>query len=582
MKSTVTNAPGITVLEPIDNNYTVEAGDINISGCLVYATKGRPFEPMKVYGNTSNLTDYFGTPLPKKMEGMEGLRHVQDAAEGCTYVQVIRVVDDAYRFPAISFLQVNNAEATAWKDGKAYVMGDLVSQSDKTWLCAEDHKATADLAPGTDGGNALWMEFTGATENSAHRYNDTILAGDGVVMVVWPIDGDTSANRKVRVKDVDTENKRFTLEFSDLDSSGEEYVLETHTMGVSEEDKDDMGLSAYAETVLERESERFRIALMDNVEWKAVEPVLQMMESTRLFDMPVAFTGGVAGGYPDTQTWLKGVELLRNERMPLNMIFAAGIYDLDVISAMADCADFRHIAFFYDIPGSLKSEEAIDWNQTIALRSRHARAYYSPYSARDIYRDGQTVWGVSGAAATARARGNSIQSVGGVWGVHYSLAGPNRGYLSRTNLIALFPDDVLDLQAFYEARINPVITAEGSGGGCYINDDMTQWFKTNFLRFGWVNDVLDYIDHQFYENAAQLKFEPQGLTIRGLQDMMEQILSKLVTSEALVVPEDTARDGTEPYKITVEQQEKDLFSVTWDVCITGCARRIVGQPRLIR
>ena len=57
MKSTVTNAVGITVLEPIDNNYKTGGGDINISGCLVYATKGKPFEAMKVYGNTSDLTD---------------------------------------------------------------------------------------------------------------------------------------------------------------------------------------------------------------------------------------------------------------------------------------------------------------------------------------------------------------------------------------------------------------------------------------------------------------------------------------------------------------------------------------------
>lgn len=579
MKSTVTNAVGITVLEPIDNNYKTGGGDINISGCLVYATKGKPFEAMKVYGNTSDLTDYFGTPLPKKSEGMEGLRHVQDATEGCSYVQVIRVVDDSYRFPAIAFLLTNN-EPAAWKDGKAYRIGDLVTEAEKTWICAEDHKATAELTPGTEGGNTVWLEYKGPVETSAHRYNDQLVASEGYFLIVYPVDGDASKNRKVRITDVDTEKHRFTLEISDVDSSGEEYVLESHEVGVTEDDKDDMGLSAYAETVLERDSKCFRVALLDGIEWADIETALLAVESTRTVDNPFAFVGGVSGGYPDTQTWLKGVQLLRNERMPLNMIFAAGIYDADVITAMADCADFRHIAFFYDIPGSLKYDEAIEWNQTIGLRSRHARAYYCPYSAHDIFRDGQTVWGVSGAAATARARGNSIQNTKSVWGVHYSPAGEKRGYLSRTNMVALFPDDVLDRDALYDARINPVV--DMAAGGCNIDDDMTQWFQTNYLRFGWINDVLDYIDHRFVEGASQLKFEPQGLTLRGLQDMLTQIMEDLVTSEALVVPTDTAKDGTDPYIIRVKQEEKDYFSAEWEVCISGAARRIAGQPMLIR
>ena len=59
-------------------------------------------------------------------------------------------------------------------------------------------------------------------------------------------------------------------------------------------------------------------------------------------------------------------------------------------------------------------------------------------------------------------------------------------------------------------------------------------------------------------------------------------MEDLVTSEALVVPTDTAKDGTDPYIIRVKQEEKDYFSAEWEVCISGAARRIAGQPMLIR
>lgn len=119
-------------------------------------------------------------------------------------------------------------------------------------------------------------------------------------------------------------------------------------------------------------------------------------------------------------------------------------------------------------------------------------------------------------------------------------------------------------------------------GGCGADDDLTQWFKTNYLRFGWINDVLDYIDHRFYEGASQVKHEPDGLTKTALTNMMVDIMEQLVTSGALVTPRDPDRDGVSPYELNIEQLEIDLWKVTWSVCITGAARRIVGQPKLIK
>ena len=583
MLSNVTNSAGVYVLEPIDNNYSTGDGDISVGGCLVYATKGKPFEAMEVHGSTSELTDYFGKPLPKKSEGMEGLRHVQDATGGCTYVQVIRVVDSTYRFPSIAYTLTNNPDAIEkWAAAVEYKMGDLAMQGDKTYLCAEPHTAATSNQPGTAGGADYWLEYTSPVENNAHRYNESLTVGEGSYMLIYPIDGDLSANRSVRISDVDEDAERFVISIYDVDDDGEEYKLESYTVGVSEEDKDDMGLSAFIETVFERESDVFRVSFMDGLTWADVVKSLKAVESTRTKTVAFKFSGGVAGGYPETDDWLKGIELLRNERMPLNLLFAAGIYDQDLIVKLADVADFRHIAFFFDVPGSLRADEAIEWMKSMALVSRHARAYYSPYTATDIYRGGKTLWGVSGAAASAKAKCNKIQNVKATWGVHYSPAGENRGSLTRTGLTALFPDDALTQDVrdkFYDARINPIVTK--ASGGCAIDDDMTCWNKTNYLRFGWVNDIFDYIDHLFFEAASQMKFEPDGLTKQGLTDLMTTILEDLVTSEALVAPRDSEKDGTSPYILTVKQEAIDHWYVQWDVCPTGCARRIVGQPVVI-
>lgn len=579
MKSTITNAAEITVLEPIDNNYKTGGGDISVGGCLVVASKGKPFTPMAVYGGTTNLEDKFGSPLPKKAMGMEGLRHVHDAAEECSYVNVVRVVNAlGYRFPSLTFLIAYDSEQE-WADAAAYTAGMVVSKDGQKWLCATDHTATAENAPSVEGGQE-WLPFTGHSIASTHRYDEAVVVEDGAFMTLYPIDGDESKNRRIQIWDVDSEAKRFTIKILDKDAMGEDYVLESHIVGVDEDDTDDMGMSAYAETVLERDSSLFRCDFLEGTTWEQVEPVLKAVESTRVKEQDFCFEGGTSGGDPTISDWQLGVNVFRNERIALNLLFAAGIYEPDVIVSLDSVANERHLPFFYDVPPQLKYAEAIAWNSDIGLKSRHARAYYSPYSANDQWRGGKTVWGVSGAMAAAKARCNKIVTVGSTPGVHYAPAGENRGYLSRTGLAQLFPEDLLNRDALYEARINPVVPLRS--GGCGADDDLTQWFKTNYLRFGWINDVLDYIDHRFYEGASQVKHEPDGLTKTALTNMMVDIMEQLVTSGALVTPRDPDRDGISPYELNIEQLEIDLWKVTWSVCITGAARRIVGQPKLIK
>lgn len=579
MKDTITNTAEITVLAPIDNNYKTGGGDISVGGALVVASRGKPFAPVAMYGGATDIEDCFGTPLPKKATGMEGLRHVNDAAADCSYVNVVRVVNTlTYRFPSLAFLIARETGAT-WAKNAEYAAGDVVTHEGRAYLCASSHTSADTNAPTADG-QTDWREYAGIAEKAAHRYNEEVMVGEGAFLVLYPVDGDASANRHVEITNVDSEARRFTLSIYDKDALGEEYLLEAHTVGVGEDDRDDMGLSAYIETVFERDSTRFRVDAMKGVTWEEIEPILTANATTRTERKAFTFEGGTAGDEPGVSDFQLGVNVFRNERVACNLLFAAGIYEPDVLVSLAGVADDRHISFFYDVPPALRCEEAIAWDADMGLKSRHARGYYSPYAANDQWRGGKTVWGVSGAMAAAKARCNKIVTVGSTPGVHYAPAGEKRAYLRRTGITTLFPEDHINRDSLYDARINPILPL--TSGGCGADDDLAHHFQTNYLRFGWINDVLDYIDHRFYEGAQQVKFEPDGLTRMGLMDMTTAILDELVTSGALVSPRDPDRDGTAPYVVSVEQLEIDLWKVTWEVCITGAARRIAGQPKLIR
>lgn len=541
IKDTITNAAEITILPPIDNNYKTGGGDISVGGCLLTARKGRPFTPLPVYGGTSDIEDIFGKPLYKSVAGMEGLRHLHDAVQECSHVNAVRVVDPlTYRYPSLTFLIFKDTSRT-WAEGEEYATGDVVEHKGKKYLCAYANTATIanepDMPDQTD-----WLEFTGAANASAHRHDEEVMVGEGAFMVLYPIDGDDSQKRVVRILNVDEEQKRFTIAIYDKDELGEDYLLESHVVGIDKSDTDDMGLSAYVKAVFDRQSTRFRVDCAEDVSWEDIEPALLACETTRTVSRDFAFAGGTAGSSPDVADWLSAVNIFRDDKIACDLLFAAGNYEPDVIVALADVADERHIAFFYDVPPALKSAEAIEWDQAMGLTSRHARAYYSPYSANDPWYGGKCVWGVSGAMAAAKARCNKIVNVGVTPGVHYSPAGEARSYLTRTGLSHLFPGDRLNRDNLYDARINPVLPI--TSGGCGADDDMTHWFKTNYLRFGWINDVLDYIDHRFYEAARQAKFEPDGLTQQILLDLTKAILDDLVTSGALVAPRDPQRDGT--------------------------------------
>ncbi len=230
MKNVITSAAEITVLEPIDNNYKTGGGPVSVGGCAIVAAKGNPFEVYEVFGVGTSQEDIFGKPLPKKAYGMEGLRHLAEAAKECNWVQTVRVVNSQeYMYPSMSFLiQKYVGEYTP---GEVYLEGLVVSYNGKKYISMDATSGAPMEVPGE------WAEYNGPVETDAHRYNEKVLVGDdGLFMVLYVIDGDASTKRTVRIEDVDTEKKRFYLAFYDIDETGYEYLLERHLVGVDEDE----------------------------------------------------------------------------------------------------------------------------------------------------------------------------------------------------------------------------------------------------------------------------------------------------------------------------------------------------------
>jgi len=110
MKSIVTNAAGITILRLIDNTLKTGGGPISIGATVLQAPRGPVGRVVPV--TASNWKSIFGTPYPKTISDrtqMEGLRHLNDAAKECAYVNVIRVLASDAEFPSLEVLKIRTS-----------------------------------------------------------------------------------------------------------------------------------------------------------------------------------------------------------------------------------------------------------------------------------------------------------------------------------------------------------------------------------------------------------------------------------------------------------------------------------------
>lgn len=521
IKNTITNAADITVLKLIDNTYKTGGGPVGIGACVLESPKGPVGRAMFLTDDT--WQDTLGKPWhPREGVKAEGLRHLADATKQCQGVQVVRVLAEDAVFPSISFMD------------------------------------------------------DGTTTTDTHAYGTSISVGAGVMMTVFPKDGDPSTKRKLHIASIDTDAQRMTLELLEADSNGDDQAVERLTFGFDPDDVDDMGVTAYIEAVFENQSTRLDVAVNSDTTVAAFAAIPAPVDPTT----PVTFEGGTNGGTPTTTDYINAWSTFRDMRIDANFLFAAGNYDPEVIGNMVEIADGRHVQFFFDVPPSLRNDAAIQWLKDAGLESRQGSCYHGAYSFSDPFYGGRAVWGYSGAAAASRALSNAIFT-GNVPGIHYAIAGVKRGVVNRRGAKPLFGSDPLNKDAFYKARINPILANE-TGSGVIIGDDMTIHFKENYSRFGWVNSITNYIVHRFLQAASVAKFEPDGLTKDILTDLTTEIMEELVTAGALVKPRNPEVDGDSPYIITVKQLKIDLWQVTWEICPTGAARRIAGQPKLIK
>ena len=449
----ITNAPGVYVLERIDKTFKTGGGPL-VASTVTIAKKGLPGIVHKL--TMDNWMEITGGPLHKKTAGMEGLRHVNDALPYCSYINWIRVMAADAKFPSMT---LKLADAAITKAG--------------------------------------------------HAYGTVLTVGEGFIFQIWMNDGHNGLNRGLLIRNIDDTTERFNLVVTET-VDGVTTEIADYLVGVDPDDKDDMGAPAYIETVLATGG-------ILQCDYNEVYTYTEIKAKLTGFATAQAFTGGLDGGAPTEAEWKTAWDNYREETTPNMFFFAAGNYDTAVLTNCFAIADLRQNQFFYDLPPTGTPAACITWMTAFGQDSPQAAAYYCPWAAEDSFSGGKAVWGASGEAVAAMAKG-WIKYTGNIPGVHYAPAGSDRARFGRTNAVRLLADRI-NRDDFVASRINPVVASDS--GGIAIDDAISTHFKENYSRFIWVNSIFNYIVRRFLQAAAAVKFEPSGITV--------DILNKLVT-----------------------------------------------------
>lgn len=540
--SSLTQVAQIAV-QAIDASATISAGGTggaSVFAGVVICEKGQPFELISI--NRKNWQAKLGKPYhPSKGVIADPLRQVGDAvAGGDGYV--VRVVAADAKYPVLTARL-----APAVKVVKAAKVAKE-AEGDQPELVAAD---------------------TAQMNTSAVVFGTKPQLADGDLFAIYPKDGDVSG-RKIEMLPIGGKAGFFTLNLYEIDRLGASFLQETHEVSFDIEAVDDMGQPAYIENRLESRSSALAITIKPGVDLSAFPGATLS-----------AFTGGTLGdqGEITAQQVAKAIAVLRSAMVGYTAVLGLGVYDSNSLAALAEVAEARRIDSFLDVPPSENYAGAVTFMEGMNLNNHYAAWYHFPYSAKDPYYGGRAVWGISGIAFQAKAKGVA-KVAGAVGGWHYSPAGEDRGVINRRECQPLAGIGELDEEAFYKARINKLGLT--SGGLLMIDDAITSRSLNDYLRFQHVSSVMSSIARDFYALARQIKHSPDGLTYDGLHKGMTDILDGYATAKALVPPRNPDEDGESPYVLTVEQDDFDLWTVAWNVCVTGTSRRIMGTPGLIR
>lgn len=411
-----------------------------------------------------------------------------------------------------------------------------------------------------------------AITNEAINYKQDLSLADGEFMALAIKDGAESDSRKVKMVAAPESiygTGMFIITLTETDATGAVSTLEELVVSLSPTGKDSMGSPAFIETVLESKSEYLECVIDADA---AIKNLTEVKET--------AFTGASNGSIADikAEDFTTAIELIDTTNKEFNHIDAFGIYDTDVHKSLITLANNKRLGSFFDLDPRMTHAEALAAKEGLSLNEHRASYYHFPYTAMCPTYKTKTVWGISGVAFAAKAKGLAKSSPTPGW--HYTAAGKDRAMISRTNIAPLKGAGVPDFEAMYIARLNKI--GKGRGGILFIDDSLTSCVQENYLRFEQVVAVADAISRDFDNLADTIKHNPDGVTEDGLNDGMLDILDGYDSIGALVPPRDPDTDGTESFKFAITQPAIDHWKAVWSICPSGSGRRFSGEPILIK
>lgn len=511
-----------TVVSPINADATTKRGggssQLTFAGVIV-SQKGKPFEVLRV--TDANQTDVLGKPFHSSLGiHADGMRTLAEALKGGDGL-VVRVVPATATFPAIK----------------------VTKPAEK-------------------------LVFT----NEAIAYSADLELGSGEFLALAIKDGAESANRSVSIESVDEKlygKGMLKLMLKETQEAGGKATLEEWIVSFDPEAKDQMGATAYIETVLEQKS-KYLSCVCDAATAKAE---LTAMAET-------AFTGASNGDLSAIKTsdYDAAITALRSTVLGFNYICGLSCYDDAVTKKLQDLSDARRISGYYDINPRLTHDQALKHKQSLNLACHRASYVHLPYAAKCPTYKNKCPWGASGIAFAAKALGVSKTSPTSGW--HYTPAGVDRAVISRAGLTPLRGSGEPNFEEMYKARLNKLGVSEN--GALFIDDSLTSTPVENYLRFEQVVSVTDAISRDFVALANRIKHRPDDDTEKAIEDGMTAIFEGYETVGALVAPRDPEQDGESPWTFEIIQVEIDLWKVTWSICPTGSGRRLIGEPILVR
>ncbi|EPK7688516.1 hypothetical protein SAMN02744783_04790 [Serratia sp. CC22-02] len=509
---------------PIDASATIgsTSGGASVFAGLVISRKGKPNTVLKITKN--NVTSILGeAPRPQEGAFFEPLRHVNQALSGGDGY-VVRIPLPGMLIPAIN-LTIETAGTPAVSTVKA------------------------------------------TTSTTAFGADITLPAKTAITFYVE--DGDKSTNRKLSFEPAKDKPGIFKLKLVATDSLGAESTLENYEVSLNSDVVDDMGLSAFIPDVLERNGSRLRALISDTV----------VLPASFAGITNQAFVGGSDGDYKKlaAKDYASSIAVLDGSLVEYTAILTLGTYDATAIAKLAELAKAVRVDMFADVDPRLAADKALEQLAGLGLAgNENVTAYYFPFSCRDPLGQSNVVFGLSGDAFTAKAKGVALVPDVGGW--HYSPAGSSRGVVNRQNIQPLPAAATIDREVFATAHLN-VVTS--SNGAIVIDDALTTCMENNYKKYQHVISVMNSIARNYYSLASALKHEPDGLTREGLEKGIPRLLDRYVAADALVKPRD-ASQGDAPYIVTVTNTGFDSWEVRWEVCVTGVSRRIIGVPVLLR